>query len=57
MEELDVTYDKKAAAYMMPGKCTNCGHEYRVKIQRGYEKPSWGFPRECPHCGCRAVTC
>jgi rRNA maturation protein Nop10 len=59
VDEIDSTFsfDTHKETYTMPGSCSNCGRKYRVKITKGHSKPSWSFPLDCPHCGCRAVSC
>ncbi len=59
--EIDVTcnhgYCKGVGTYVMPGRCSNCGAEYRVKITKGHDKPSFSFGATCPNCGCQRVGC
>lgn len=56
-EILDLTWPgKKDETYTHPGYCTNCRKSFDLKLSKGYEIPSWVFPRECPHCGCRSIV-
>lgn len=48
---------KHEGTYTMPGRCSNCGGEYTVKITKGHEAPSGYFGATCPNCGCGKVGC
>jgi hypothetical protein len=48
---------KDAGTYILPGRCSNCGREYQVRLTKGHEAPGSWMGAPCPNCGCSRVGC
>jgi len=53
MPKIDCRTDKSGEGYEMPGRCSNCGLEAMLTIQKGTPFPSGTLAQfePCPHCG------